>query len=147
MMYLLDSTHCIMIMSNKEAILQKIESLIDVPISTCSVVIGELFFGAYKSNQTQHNIRLIEQFFNKMHIYQIDNETARVYGSIKAGIIDYFGPKDKNQRRTAKTEKLGFRDNDLWISAVAIQHKLIIVSADGDFQRLKLIKDLEIESW
>ncbi len=146
-MYLLDSTHCIMIMSNKEAILQKIESLIDVPISTCSVVIGELFFGAYKSDQTQRNIQLIEQFYNKMHIYQIDNETARVYGRIKAGIIDRFGPKDRNQRRIAKTEKLGFRDNDLWISAVAIQHKLIIVSADNDFQRLKHIEDLEIENW
>lgn len=147
MMYLLDSTHCIMIMSNKEAILQKIESLINVPISTCSVVIGELFFGAYKSDQTQRNIQLIEQFFNKMHIYQVDNETARVYGRIKAGIIDRFGPKDRNQRRIAKTEKMGFWDNDLWISAVAIQHKLIIVSADSDFQRLKLIEDLEIENW
>jgi tRNA(fMet)-specific endonuclease VapC len=130
-MYLLDSTHCIMIMSNKEAILQKIESLIDVPISTCSVVIGELFFGAYKSDQTQLNIQLIEQFFNKMHIYQVDNETAKIYGRIKARI----------------TGKMGFRDNDLWISAVAIQHKLIIVSADSDFQRLKHIEDLEIESW
>jgi tRNA(fMet)-specific endonuclease VapC len=82
-----------------------------------------------------------------MHIYQIDNETARVYGRIKAGIIDRFGPKDRNQRRIAKTEKLGFRDNDLWISAVAVQHKLIIVSADSDFQRLKYIEDLRIENW
>ena len=147
MMYLLDSTHCIMIMSNKESVLQRIESLIDTPISTCSVVIGELFFGAYKSDQTQRNVQLVEQFFNKMHIYLIDNETARIYGRIKAGIIDYFGPKDKNQRRIAKTEKMGFRDNDMWISAVAIQHDLTVVSADSDFQRLKLIEDLEVETW
>jgi len=146
-MYLLDSTHCIMVMSNKENVLQKIASLVDVPISTCSVVIGELFFGAYKSDQTQRNVQLIEQFFNKMRIYQIDNETARIYGRIKAGIIDHFGPKDRSQRRIAKTEKMGFRDNDLWISAVAIQHELIIVSADSDFQRLRHIEDLEVESW
>jgi len=146
-MYLLDSTHCIMIMSNKEAILQKVKSLIDVPISTCSVVIGELFFGAYKSDQTQRNIQLIQQFYNKIHIYQIDNETARIYGRIKAGIIDRFGPKNRNQKRIAKTEKLGFKDNDLWISAVAVQHKLTIVSADSDFQRLKHVENLEIENW
>lgn len=42
---------------------------------------------------------------------------------------------------------MGFRDNDLWIAAVAIQHDLIIVSADSDFQRLKLIEDLKIECW
>ena len=82
-----------------------------------------------------------------MRIYQIDNETAGIYGRIKAGIIDYFGPKGRSQRRIAKTEKMGFRDNDLWISAVAIQHELIIVSADSDFQRLKHIEDLEVESW
>ena len=146
-MYLLDSTHCIMIMSNKGSVLQKIESLIDTPISTCSVVIGELFFGAYKSDQTQLNIQLIEQFLNKMHVYQTDNDTARIYGRIKAGIIDYFGPKDRNQRRIARIEKMGFRDNDIWISAVAIKHKLTVVSADSDFQRLKLIEDLSVETW
>jgi len=69
-MYLLDSTHCIMIMSNKEAILQKIASLIDVPISTCSVVIGELFFGAYKSDQIQRNVQLIDLFFGRIYVYQ-----------------------------------------------------------------------------
>jgi tRNA(fMet)-specific endonuclease VapC len=77
----------------------------------------------------------------------IDNETAKLYGRLKAGIINCFGPKDRNQRRIAKTEKMGFRDNDLWIAAVAIQHDLIIVSADIDFQRLKLIEDLKIECW
>jgi len=146
-MYLLDSTHCIMIMSNKEAILRKVESLIDNPVSTCSVVIGELFFGAYKSYQTQRNTQLIEQFFGRMRVYQIDSETARIYGKIKAGVIDYFGLKDGSQRAIAKTEKLGFKDNDIWISAVAVQHKLIIVSSDSDFQRLRLVENLEVESW
>jgi len=136
-----------MIMSNKEAILRKVESLIDNPVSTCSVVIGELFFGAYKSYQTQRNTQLIEQFFGRMRVYQIDSETARIYGKIKAGVIDYFGLKDGSQRAIAKTEKLGFKDNDIWISAVAVQHKLIIVSSDSDFQRLRLVENLEVESW
>jgi len=134
-------------MSNKEAILRKVESLIDNPVSTCSVVIGELFFGAYKSYQTQRNTQLIEQFFGRMRVYQIDSETARIYGKIKAGVIDYFGLKDGSQRAIAKTEKLGFKDNDIWISAVAVQHKLIIVSSDSDFQRLRLVENLEVESW
>jgi len=59
-MYLLDSTHCIMIMSGDASLRQKIESLVDVPMATCAVVAGELFFGAYKSEQAERNTRLIE---------------------------------------------------------------------------------------
>ena len=146
-MYLLDSTHCIMIMSGDEALLQRIDSLFEIPMSTCSVVIGELFFGAYKSDQTIRNIQLIDFFLSKMYVYQIDSETAKIYGRLKAGIIDRFGPKDKAHRRITKTEKLGFRDNDIWIAAVAKQYDLIIVSADSDFQRLQSVEDLKVERW
>jgi len=58
-----------------------------------------------------------------------------------------FSPKDKSQRRIATTDKLGFKENDLWIAAIAKQHDLIVVSADSDFQRLRLVEDLKIESW
>ena len=43
--------------------------------------------------------------------------------------------------------KLGFSDNDLWIAAIAKRYGLIVVSADHDFQRLKGIAELSVESW
>ncbi len=146
-MYLLDSTHCIMIMSGDTSLRQKVESLVDAPMSTCVVVAGELFFGAHKSDQAERNIHLVESLLNSFHIYQVDMETAKVYGRLKSGILDHFGPKGKAQRRIARIEKLGFRDNDIWIAAIAKRHDLIIVSADSDFQRLQSVENLRVESW
>jgi len=146
-MYLLDSTHCIMIMSGDISLRRKVESLANVPMATCVVVAGELLFGAYKSEQSERNIRLVESLLNSLHIYQVDMETAKIYGRLKSGILDRFGPKGKAQRRIARIQKLGFRDNDIWIAAVAKQHDLSIVSGDSDFQRLQSVEDLRVESW
>ena len=146
-MYLLDSTHCIMIMSGDASLRQKIESLVDVPMATCAVVAGELIFGVYRSEQAKRNIRLIESFLNSFHVYQVDMETAKTYGRLKSGILDRFGPKGKAQRRIARIEKLGFKDNDIWIAAIAKQYDLTIVSADNDFQRLQSVEDLRVENW
>ena len=146
-MYLLDSTHCIMIMSGEASLRQKVESLVDVPMATCAVVAGELFFGAYKSEQAMRNVRLIESFISSFHVYQVDVETAKIYGRLKSGILDRFGPKGKAQKRIARLEKLGFSDNDIWIAATAKQYDLTIVSADSDFQRLQSVEDLKVESW
>ncbi len=37
--------------------------------------------------------------------------------------------------------------NDLWIAATAIQHRLILVTADRDFERIQQITNLQFESW
>jgi tRNA(fMet)-specific endonuclease VapC len=44
-------------------------------------------------------------------------------------------------------DKLGFKENDLWIAAIAKQHDLTVVFADSDFRRIRLVEDLKIESW
>jgi tRNA(fMet)-specific endonuclease VapC len=145
-MYLLDTTHCIKILSG--VLKQKLESLDDTLLSTCVTVVGELLYGAYKSDRVKDNLEAITELLNDMYVvYEIDIETAEIYGQLKAGIIDRFGPKDKSQRRIATTDKLGFKENDLWIAAIAKQHDLIVVSADSDFQRLRLVEDMKIESW
>lgn len=38
-------------------------------------------------------------------------------------------------------------DNDLWIAAIALQHNLILVSADSDFQRIQTVRPLSVENW
>jgi len=147
-MYILDTNHCIRLLIKKLDIKQKFESIGDVNISTCIIVAGELFYGAYKSHNVKDNLREIYEFLNDMKIlYDIDNETAEVYGRLKADIIERFGPKDRTKRRNTKSESLGFKDNDLWIASIAIQHDLILVSADAHIQRLQGIIGLKAESW
>jgi tRNA(fMet)-specific endonuclease VapC len=42
---------------------------------------------------------------------------------------------------------LGVGENDLWIASIAIQNNLTIVSADGDFKRIREVWNFALESW
>lgn len=59
----------------------------------------------------------------------------------------HFGPKEKNKRRKTRLTDLGVSQHDLWIASIAIQHDLIVVTMDSDFQRIKTVHDLPVESW
>ncbi|MDQ1318743.1 MAG: tRNA(fMet)-specific endonuclease VapC [Candidatus Poribacteria bacterium] len=146
-MYLLDTTHCIKSMSGNYEIDYKLANMPDVQIATCLIVRGELMFGAYKSDQFSENLRRLESFFAEIPIYGMDIETTDIYGKLKAYIIEHFGPKDKSKRRNTKAESLGFKDNDLRIASIAIQHDMILVSADIHIQKLQGIIGLRVESW
>ena len=77
----------------------------------------------------------------------MDEITANLYGQIKASLFKQFAPKEKSKRRKTKIINLGFDDNELWITAIALQHQLTIVSADSDFTRIKqVVTTISIES-
>ena len=147
-MYLLDTTHCIKILSGDKKLERKFEALGNAHIATCVTVVGELVYGAHKSDRAGENLRAITELLRDMHaVYGIEVKTAEIYGRLKAGVLDHFGPKDRAQRRIVRTEKLGFRENDLWIASIAKQYDLTVVSADSDFQRLQPILGLKVETW
>jgi len=144
-MYLLDTTHCLDLIWG--FLDEKLNSLDESFISTSVISSGELMFGAYKSEQVNDNLKEVFDFLMDIIVYEVDNETAIIYGKLKNEIIERFGPKDKRKRREFRIESLGIKDNDLWISAVAIQHNLILVSGDSDIMRLNGIEGLKVENW
>lgn len=146
-MYLLDTNHCSELIAGNSYIINKLMELDDTPIATCVIVRGELVFMAYKSARKTENLLSIQSFLNDIDILPVDNKAGDVYGKLKAALIDHFGPKEKEKRRNATIEKLGFKENDLWIAAVAKSHEYIIVSTDKDFVRMKEADDLRVESW
>ncbi|MBI1926747.1 type II toxin-antitoxin system VapC family toxin [Candidatus Poribacteria bacterium] len=147
-MYLLDTNHCYHFLKKHASILQKIFQLGDDSlVVTCVIVQGELVYMAQKSERKEENLHELEQFLEHMAVYPVDRETADIYGRIKAAIIDHFGPKEKAKRRKATIEQLGFQENDLWIAAIAKRHGFTVVSADSDFERIKVIEELSVEKW
>ena len=146
-MYLLDTTHCSRLLQGDSSVVQKLSELADTSVATCAIVRGELIFMACKSKQRDANLDRIKDFLEDIEVYPVDDETADIYGKLKAEILDYFGPKEKAKRRRARIESLGFTDNDLWIAAVAKRYGFTIVSADSDFERLKEVNDLRVEHW
>ena len=147
-MYLLDTNHCSKAILKDVRVLNKLREIDNDIVATCVITQGELIDMAERSQRNKSNLALVHNFLKGIQIYPIDGETAIKYGEIKASIFKQFAPKEKSKRRKTKMINLGFGENDLWIAAVALQHNLIVVSSDSDFQRIKEVeKALTLESW
>lgn len=147
-MYLLDTNHCSRAILKDAQVLNKLREIENDIVATCVITQGELIDMAERSQRNKSNLALVNKFLKGIQIYPIDEETAIKYGEIKASIFKQFAPKEKSKRRKTKMINLGFGENDLWIAAIALQHNLIVVSSDSDFQRIKEVDAaLTVESW
>ena len=148
-MYLLDTNHCSFVFVQKDAqVIQKLESLsVDNEIAINSIIYGELLTMVEKSQRKQENLSLLSEFVRRLRVYPIDEETSKIYGKFHADIFDQFAPKEKAKRRKFDIQEAGVRINDLWIACTAIQHNLIIVSADSDFRVMNQVRSLKLECW
>ena len=146
-MYLLDNNHCSLIFLKNQPVLDYIQEVGEMNIATTIITVGELTYMAQNSSYKEENLTRIEQFIADIRIYYVDDVTAKIYGQIKAGLINKFGPKQKTKRQTTKITQLGFDENDLWITAIAIRNQLTLVSADTDFIRIQTVIGFSLENW
>jgi tRNA(fMet)-specific endonuclease VapC len=94
-----------------------------------SVVLGELYYGAYSSEQIQANLDRIDDFITISAMLSCDAVTARHYGQIKSGLRAKGRP---------------IPENDIWIAALARQHHLTLISRDAHFGE---VDGLSLEAW
>ena len=146
-MYLLDTNHCSAAILGDENLLNHIAELENSLITTCVIVQGELVDMAERSQRREDNLALIHRFLQGIYIYNINASTATIYGQLKAALFNQFAPKDKSKRRKTKIVDLGFDENDIWITAIALQNNLTVVSRDSDFLRIQQVKTFPLESW
>lgn len=146
-MYLLDTNHCSRVIQGEPSVINRLEQAGDIFVGTCVIVSGELRFMVQKSKEKEKNLHTINEFLKNIKVYPIDNKVAEIYGDFKFKLYEHFGPKDRKRRTQTEIHKLGFSENDLWIAATARRNDLIIVSSDSDFNRMKEVLDISIESW
>lgn len=79
--YILDTNIVIALFANDEVVLNSIKQSKEIIIP--SIVIGELYYGAFNSKQIQENINKIQYFSESVFIAQCDSITAKLYGKIK----------------------------------------------------------------
>jgi tRNA(fMet)-specific endonuclease VapC len=125
--FLIDTNIVIALFADDAAVLQHLRDTIEV--FTPAIVLGELYYGAYKSFRVQENISRIDDFASRNAVLRCDAATAQWYGRIKDGLRKKGRP---------------IPENDIWIAAIALQHDLILVSRDDHFQD---IVGLKIEMW
>jgi tRNA(fMet)-specific endonuclease VapC len=94
----------------------------------CVPVVGELRYGALASSRVQQNIARLEEFAGAMAVLPCDVESTVFYGAVKYELRGKGRP---------------IPENDVWIAAIARQHKLTLVSRDAHFEALDNF-DLEL---
>jgi tRNA(fMet)-specific endonuclease VapC len=125
--YLLDTNIIIALFANDIAVNNHLVNAEEIFVP--SVAIGELFYGARKSERSQGNLERIEEFIVRNIVIGCDVETARQYGEVKSKLRIKGRP---------------LPENDIWIATVAIQHNLILVTRDAHFQE---VENLQTEAW
>ena len=144
-----------------EAVLKRIAGLPDqAPLFVSAVTLGEIEYGhRLESPDAQTDF---EQRFNREvaescpTVLLVRPSTKTPYGLIRARLFRKFAPKTRRRRdrwpeelidpTTAKS--LGIQENDLWLAAQAIEHRLVFVTHDS-LKRIREVSDelLSIEDW
>ncbi|MBZ0284383.1 MAG: type II toxin-antitoxin system VapC family toxin [Anaerolineae bacterium] len=116
--FLLDTVIVAAYFNREQAIREK---LAGVTVYVSSITIGELYFGAYNSQQSISNVQQIRDFMTISTVLHCDATTGDHYGQIK---------------RMLRTKGRPIPENDIWIAATAFQHGLTLVSRDAHFNEV-----------
>jgi tRNA(fMet)-specific endonuclease VapC len=129
MRYLLDTNAVIAILNSAESktfaavLKQRSED-----VATSSIVMHELFFGAYKSARQARNLSVLEAL--RLTILDFDGDDAREAGRIRAQLSQRGRP---------------IGPYDVLIAGQALRHRLILVTANvREFSR---VPGLACEDW
>jgi tRNA(fMet)-specific endonuclease VapC len=130
-MFLLDTNACIQIMTGRSsAIVTRLADHHPGDVRLCSVVRGELVYGAYHSARPAENLRAAERFAAPFESLPFDDNCSEICGRIRSGLV-------------ARGTPIG--PNDMMIAAIAIWNKLTLVTANvGEFGH---VPGLSIENW
>ena len=125
--YLLDSSILIRVLRGDEALLAKVAAL--PQIFGVPTVIGELFYGARKSEQFLREQASINSLLGSMVMLPYNYETGVEFAIIKDAL-----------RRKGRP----IPEADMWIAAAAKQYHLTLIHRDRHFGE---IDELSAEMW
>jgi len=132
-MYLFDTDTLSNIIKHKPAefLKKKIAKIPKAFQHTSSITLGEIYYGAYRTNKLEKIVTAFEEnVLPNVNILAFDGATSKIFGQLKAGL---------------EKQGIGCSEPDLRIASIAIQHKLILIT--GNTKHFKNIPGLKIENW
>ena len=106
---------------------QALEKAAALYLST--VVLGELYYGAFRSVYRAKQVEQVRRFLPAVVVIGVDAQTSEAYGRIRSELAEAGRP---------------IPENDIWIAALALQHRLSLATRDRHFGR---IAGLDVLSW
>lgn len=130
MSHILDTDTTIYIIKRRPGLEAKLQRVNAEEVFVTPITIGELFFGAYHSQQIEKNVATCQSFLERAKLLPFTTEVSRQYGMIKSDL------KKRGQ-------PIG--DNDLWIAAFALAHRAVLVT--NNTQHFGRVSGLALENW
>lgn len=103
--------------------------LMNIEFYITSTILGELYYGAYRSGRVVENLKRIEVFKQRCQTLACDAQTAQEYGRLRQALAAKGRP---------------IPENDIWIAAIALQYGLPLVMRDQHFQ---VVDGLVLQLW
>jgi predicted nucleic acid-binding protein len=132
-MYLFDTDTLSNIVRKKpcKVLLKKLQQIPKELQYTSSINIGEIYYGANKSDRKEKIIKAFEEnVFPNIKVLAFDENSGKLFGQLKADL---------------EREGIGCSESDLRIATIALQHELILVS--GNIRHFRNIPGLNTENW
>jgi tRNA(fMet)-specific endonuclease VapC len=129
--YLLDTNICIYIAKHNPASVRERFAQHSANDFVMSVItLGELRFGAEKSQAKEKALAVIQELANLMNVEELTESTAEHYGQIRAEL-----------------QKSGqiIGNNDLWIAAHARSNNWVLVT--NNEKKFLRVERLKVENW
>ena len=127
--YLLDTSICVFLFRNNHEVAQRLNKIGHKRCFISDVVLAELRYGAYKSNRTEENLKLIDDFVKEVKVLPF------------ADSIDTYA----QEKLRLKNEGKPIEDFDLLIGCAAKAAGLTIVT--HNVKHFSHIKGVDIEDW
>ena len=86
-----------------------------------TVVLGELYYGAFRSAYREKQLEQVRRFLPAVVVLGTDAHTSEVYGGIRSELAGAGRP---------------IPENDIWIAALSRQHRLPLATRDQHFGRI-----------
>jgi tRNA(fMet)-specific endonuclease VapC len=131
MKYLLDTNTCIRYINGcAPKIYEHMQAIADLEMAICTITMGEMFTGSYKSKQPQVSRLKQDAFFVRFKILDFSQTWADVFGQIRA-------------RLELAGTPIG--PYDMQIAATALAYNLTLVT--HNLKEFKRIPGLVLEDW
>ena len=128
-MKLLDTDTCIGLLKGDDAVVASWRAC-EEQCALPSMVLGELYYGAFKSTVQEEELRRVERFADIFPEIKPSRRTMRRFGEIKASL---------------EQEGTRLPDADLIIASIALEEGFTLVT--GNIRHYVRIEGLEIENW
>ena|SRR3990167_1271150 len=130
MAYLLDTDIFVYLTKNNREIIKQIETVGKENVFLSSITLGELYYGAFHSDNVSLSLDLLNKNLEETNILNFNKSAAKIFGRLKAALRKNGNP---------------IEDFDVAIASIALHNDTILVTHNT--RHFENIPELTIEDW